>query len=65
MRYGLGTGYVYTLEELGAIFKLTRERIRQIEVKALRKLQHPSRSRRLEDFLDQRDRPSTRPKKST
>ena len=57
LRYGLETGYVYTLGEIGAIFKLTRERIRQIESKTLRKLQHRSRSRLLEGFV-QRDRPS-------
>jgi RNA polymerase primary sigma factor len=53
LRYGLETGHVYTLGEIGAIFQLTRERIRQIETKALRKLQHPSRSRLLEDFVRQ------------
>ena len=51
LRYGLETGYVHTLGEIGAIFNLTRERIRQIESKALRKLQHRSRSRLLEDFV--------------
>ena len=45
-------GYSYTLEEVGHIFKVTRERIRQIEAKALRKLKHPSRSRKLRSFLD-------------
>ncbi|HRX78191.1 MAG TPA: sigma-70 family RNA polymerase sigma factor, partial [Pirellulaceae bacterium] len=44
LRYGLGDGYTYTLEEVGRIFKVTRERVRQIEAKALRKLQHPVRS---------------------
>jgi RNA polymerase primary sigma factor len=52
LRYGLGDGYSYTLEEVGHIFKVTRERIRQIEAKALRKLRHPSRSHRLRAFLD-------------
>jgi len=52
LRYGLGDGYTYTLEEVGRIFKVTRERVRQIEAKAVRKLQHPVRSRRLEGFLD-------------
>jgi len=52
LRYGLGNGYTYTLEEVGRIFKVTRERVRQIEAKALRKLQHPVRSRRLEGFVD-------------
>ena len=45
LRYGLGDGYTYTLEEVGRIFKVTRERVRQIEAKAVRKLQHPVRSR--------------------
>ena len=52
LRYGLGDGYTYTLEEVGRIFKVTRERVRQIEAKAVRKLQHPTRSRKLEGFLD-------------
>jgi RNA polymerase primary sigma factor len=52
LRYGLGDGYSYTLEEVGRIFKVTRERVRQIEAKAVRKLQHPGRSRHLEGFLD-------------
>jgi RNA polymerase primary sigma factor len=52
LRYGLGDGYTYTLEEVGKIFKVTRERVRQIEAKAVRKLQHPVRSRLLEGFLD-------------
>ena len=52
LRYGIGDGYTYTLEEVGRIFKVTRERVRQVEAKALRKLQHPVRSRRLEGFLD-------------
>jgi RNA polymerase primary sigma factor len=51
LRYGLGVGYTYTLEEVGKIFKVTRERVRQIEAKSLRKLQHPLRSRMLEGFL--------------
>ncbi|MFR3298391.1 MAG: sigma-70 family RNA polymerase sigma factor [Fusobacterium sp.] len=49
-RYGLDDGAPKTLEEVGKIFKVTRERIRQIEVKALRKLIHPSRRKKLEDF---------------
>ena len=49
-RYGLDDGSPKTLEEVGKIFKVTRERIRQIEVKALRKLRHPSRRKKLEDF---------------
>jgi RNA polymerase primary sigma factor len=52
LRYGIGDGYTYTLEEVGRIFKVTRERVRQIEAKAIRKLQHPVRSRKLEGFLD-------------
>jgi len=52
LRYGLGDGYTYTLEEVGRIFRVTRERVRQIEAKAVRKLQHPVRSRQLEGFLD-------------
>jgi RNA polymerase primary sigma factor len=52
LRYGLGDGYSYTLEEVGHIFKVTRERIRQIEAKAVRKLQQPSRSSELIGFLD-------------
>ncbi len=51
LRYGLGDGYTYTLEEVGRIFKVTRERVRQIEAKALRKLQHPVRSQHLAGFL--------------
>ena len=54
LRYGIGTGYTYTLEDVGRIFKVTRERVRQIEAKALRKLQHPMRARRLAGFLDGR-----------
>lgn len=52
LRYGIGDGHTYTLEEVGRIFKVTRERVRQIEAKAIRKLQHPVRSRKLEGFLD-------------
>ena len=51
LRYGLDDGYTYTLEEVGRIFRVTRERVRQIEAKALRKLQNPVRSNRLEGFL--------------
>jgi len=51
LRYGLCDGYNYTLEEVGRIFKVTRERVRQIEAKAVRKLQHPVRSKHLEGFL--------------
>ncbi len=52
LRYGLGDGYTYTLEEVGRIFKVTRERVRQIEAKAVRKLQHPVRAKQLKGFLD-------------
>jgi len=52
LRYGIGDGYTYTLEEVGRIFKVTRERVRQVEAKAIRKLQHPVRSRKLVGFLD-------------
>ncbi|MBR3834497.1 MAG: RNA polymerase sigma factor RpoD [Lachnospiraceae bacterium] len=52
LRFGLDDGKARTLEEVGKEFKVTRERIRQIEAKALRKLRHPSRSRKLRDFLD-------------
>ncbi|MBI3465526.1 MAG: sigma-70 family RNA polymerase sigma factor [Planctomycetes bacterium] len=53
LRYGLADGYAYTLEEVGKIFSVTRERVRQIEAKAVRKLQHPVRARDLSGFLDQ------------
>ena len=52
LRFGLEDGSPKTLEEVGSIFKVTRERIRQIEAKALKKLRHPSRSRRLQSFLE-------------
>ena len=52
LRFGLEDGRPRTLEEVGKEFNVTRERIRQIEAKALRKLRHPSRSKRLKDFLD-------------
>ena len=51
LRYGIGDGYTYTLEEVGKIFKVTRERVRQVEAKAIRKLQHPVRARKLDGFL--------------
>ena len=56
LRYGFKNGYVYTLEEVGRIFEVTRERVRQIEAKAVKKLQTPGRSRRLLGFLDELDR---------
>ena len=52
LRYGLDDGKARTLEEVGREFNVTRERIRQIEAKALRKLRHPSRSKKLKDFLE-------------
>ena len=52
LRFGIGDGYPRTLEEVGQIFHVTRERVRQIEAKALRKLRHPTRARRLKNFLD-------------
>ena len=52
LRFGVGDGYSRTLEEVGEIFKVTRERVRQIEVKALKKLRHPTRSKKLKEFLD-------------
>ncbi|MEM7229850.1 MAG: RNA polymerase sigma factor RpoD [Planctomycetota bacterium] len=55
LRYGIGDGYTYTLEEVGRIFKVTRERVRQVESKAIRKLQHPVRQRRLDSFLNSQD----------
>jgi RNA polymerase primary sigma factor len=53
LRYGLADGYSYTLEEVGQIFSVTRERVRQIEAKAVRKLQHPLRSKALGGFVDE------------
>ncbi len=52
LRYGIGDGYTYTLEEVGRIFKVTRERVRQVESKAIRKLQHPVRRKRLSAFMN-------------
>ncbi len=52
LRYGLADGYTYTLEEVGRIFQVTRERVRQIESKAVRKLQQPYRAKSLVSFLD-------------
>ena len=52
LRFGLEDGRARTLEEVGQKFNITRERIRQIEAKALRKLRHPSRSKKLKDYLD-------------
>jgi len=52
MRFGLDDGYPHTLEEVGKHFRVTRERIRQIEAKALKKLRHPSRNSRLRDYIE-------------
>ena len=52
LRFGLVEGYSHTLEEVGRKFHVTRERIRQIEAKALRKMRHPTRLRKLEGFLE-------------
>ncbi len=52
LRFGIGTGYPRTLEELGRIFSVTRERVRQIEAKAIRKLRHPSRSKLLREYVE-------------
>jgi RNA polymerase primary sigma factor len=55
LRFGLGDGYSRTLEEVGKQFKVTRERIRQIEAKALRKMRHPTRIRQLQGFIEIED----------
>jgi RNA polymerase primary sigma factor len=55
LRYGIADGYTYTLEEVGRRFNVTRERIRQIEAKAIKKLQHPSRAQKLEGFISAHD----------
>ena len=52
LRYGLRDGRPRTLEEVGKVFNVTRERIRQIEAKALRRLKHPNKTKKLRDFLD-------------
>ena len=52
LRFGIADGRTRTLEEVGKEFNVTRERIRQIEAKALRKLRHPSRSKKMKDFLN-------------
>jgi len=52
LRFGIGDGVDHTLEEVGQQFDVTRERIRQIEAKALRKLRHPTRGRKLRSFVD-------------
>jgi RNA polymerase primary sigma factor len=58
MRFGLVDGYGRSLEELGNIYSVTRERIRQIEAKALRKLRHPTRARHLRGFLEIKEEPA-------
>jgi len=65
LRYGLTDGYAYTLEEVGKIFSVTRERVRQIESKAVRKLQQPYRNRPLLGFLDGEERPIPLPLPAT
>ena len=52
LRFGISSGYPRTLEEVGKIFNVTRERVRQIEAKAIRKMRHPTRSRRLREYLE-------------
>ena len=52
LRYGIGDGYTYTLEEVGRRFNVTRERVRQIEIKAIEKLKHPSRRAELRKFRE-------------
>ena len=54
LRYGLADGYTYTLQEIGRIFSVTRERVRQIEAEAIRKLQYPGPTRKLATFVDHR-----------
>jgi RNA polymerase primary sigma factor len=61
LRYGFDTGKCFTLEEVGRLFNLTRERIRQLETRAMKKLQHPVRARMLEGFLDSFSRQETQP----
>jgi RNA polymerase primary sigma factor len=58
LRFGIGDGYARTLEEVGKLYKVTRERIRQIEAKALRKMRHPTRIRQLQGFLENEEVPS-------
>ncbi len=59
MRFGIDMNTDHTLEEVGKQFDVTRERIRQIEAKALRKLRHPSRSEQLQSFLDASEAPGS------
>ena len=53
LRFGIGDGYTYTLEEVGRVFRVTRERIRQVEARAIEKLKHPARTGRLAGFLEE------------
>ncbi len=53
LRFGIGDGYTYTLEEVGRVFRVTRQRIRQVEARAIEKLKHPARAGRLAGFLEE------------
>jgi RNA polymerase primary sigma factor len=64
MRFGIDTDIDHTLEEVGQQYNVTRERIRQIEAKALNKLRHPSRSEQMESFLKEKTKKSCRSKRS-
>lgn len=64
LRYGLNDGYIYTLKEVGRIFRITREQVRQIEAKAINKLRRPVRASRLRPFIEPKDS-ATIPQKQT